>query len=75
MSQVALLEKIPGSYMWSSPMPLNTLERWNLIQRRCGEYPTAYHDALLYYPHYMMTEIESGFVQMVQRLYASPKTI
>ena len=65
MSQVALLE----------PMPLNTLERWNLIQRRCGEYPTAYHDALLYYPHYMMTEIESGFVQMVQRLYAGPKTI
>ncbi|MGM9556950.1 MAG: LysR family transcriptional regulator [Oscillospiraceae bacterium] len=75
MSQVTLLESIPGAYLWSSPVPPDTLARWDLVQRRCGENPTIYHDALLYHPHYSMTEIESGFVQMVQQLYAESKDI
>ncbi len=75
MSQVSLLEKVHGAYLWSSPLPPETLARWNLVQRRCTENPTAYHDALLCHPHYSMTEIESGFVQMVQQLYGEEKGI
>ena len=75
MSQVTLLERVPGAYLWSSPVPDDTLARWGLVQRRCGENPAVYHDALLYHPHYTMTEIESGFVQMLQRLYAKTKAI
>lgn len=70
MAQITLLEKLPGAYTWLPPMPRETLERYHLVQRRCVDNATAYHDALLWHPHYTMTEIESGFVQMVQRLYA-----
>lgn len=75
MSQAVLLETIPGAYSWSSPVTTDILARWNLVQRRCSENPTAYHDALLLHPHYTMTEIESGFVQMVQQLYDGQKAI
>lgn len=75
MSQVTLLERIPGSYLWSSPLPQPELNRWQLVQHRCGDNPTFYHDALLLHPHYNMTEIETGFVQLVQQLYAQMRDI
>lgn len=71
MAQLTLLETVPGSYLWSAPMPLRFLARWNLVQKYCSENQTAYHDALLTNLSYKMTEIEEGFRNTIVTLYKS----
>ena len=71
MAQLALLETLPGSYLWTAPLPVSILARWNLIQKFCTENQTVYHDALLTNLSYKMTETEEGFRNAIVALYKS----
>ena len=71
MAQFTLLETVPGSYLWTAPLPVATLARWNLIQKFCTENQTVYHDALLTNLSYKMTEIEEGCRNTIVALYKS----
>ena len=65
LAQFSLLETIWGAYMWSQEQPKRYLERWHLVQRTCVDNTTVYHDALVYNPQYVVTEIQAGFVRQV----------
>lgn len=69
MAQLTLLETIPGSYLWTAPLPTSFLGRWNLVQKYCSENQTIYHDALLTSLSYKMTETEEGFRDAIVTLY------
>lgn len=63
MAQITLLQTIWGAYMWSQSQPAQYLERWKLVQVPCVDNPITYHDALVYNPQYVVTEIQAGFVR------------
>ncbi len=42
------LSKVPNTYMWVSPMPEETLEKYGLVQLRWGAYPKYMKDVLVY---------------------------
>ena len=65
LAQVSLLETIWGAYMWSQEQPQRCLERWHLVQKTCENNPVTYHDALIYNPQYVVTDIEAGFIRHV----------
>ena len=69
MAQLTLLETVPGSYLWTAPLPVSMLARWNLIQKFCAENQTVYYDALLTNLSYKMTEIEEGCRNAIVTLY------
>lgn len=69
LAQFALLEKIPGAYMWSSPMPPEYLQRWGLVQKKCSDNQAVYHDALVIHSQYSMNEMECGFVAYIRENY------
>lgn len=71
MAQLTLLETLPGSYLWTAPLPVSILARWNLIQKFCTENQAVYHDALLTNLSYKMTETEEGFRSAIVALYKS----
>ena len=66
LSQLTLLERIPGAYMWSPGMPQHCLDRWNLVQTPCADNQNYYMDALVYNLQYSMSEIEAASVQFVR---------
>lgn len=65
MAQLTLLQRLPGAYMWGPEMPEALVERWGFVQRTCLDNQTVYHNAIILHPRYVMTEIESGYVQHI----------
>ena len=65
MAQLTLLQRLPGAYMWGPEMPEALVERCGLVQRTCLDNQTVYHNAIILHPRYVMTEIESGYVQHI----------
>lgn len=65
LAQFSLLETIWGAYMWSQEQPKRCLERWHLVEKTCDNNPVIYHDALIYNPQYVVTDIELGFIRHV----------
>ena len=50
-SQLEILSRVPGTYMWVSPMPKDVLERFGLTVKRC--------DTCLLYTSYPKEETET----------------
>ena len=71
LAQMALLEKIPNSYMFAPRIPDQCKRRWNLVQLPCTDNQSLYLNALVYHKQYAMSEIESGFVQYIRDHKAS----
>ena len=64
-SQFELLEKVPDTFMWVSPIPEETLARFGLVQRRCGENTKIYRDVLVYRDDYRLTPTDNKFIKSV----------
>lgn len=47
-SQLELLYRIPGTYMWDSPIPHETLKTLSLVQKPCSCPGNSYCDLLIY---------------------------
>ena len=61
-SRFDLLAENPQTFMWVSPTPQTTLDRYGLIQRECRDNTRVYKDVLIYKKDYSLTELDRRFV-------------
>lgn len=61
-SQFMLLERLPQSFMWVSPVPESLLAKYNLTQKQCSENQKRYKDALIYRSGYRLSELDNRFI-------------
>lgn len=61
-SQFDLLRKVPGTYIWVSPMPAELLECYDLVQIKCGESEHKYKDLLVYPSDYHFSALDKVFI-------------
>lgn len=71
-SQFELLSGNTDTYMWMSPLPKATLERFGLVQRECGDKHRVYKDVLIHRKDYALTELDNMFIS---RLIASKREV
>ncbi|MGI6499094.1 MAG: LysR family transcriptional regulator [Oscillospiraceae bacterium] len=62
-SQFELLYRIPGTYMWVSPMPPDVLSCFSLVQKKCNMAKNKYKDILICRKGYSMRQIDEMFIQ------------
>lgn len=62
-SQFDLLNSLPETYMWVSPVPEDTLRRWQLVQRRLvSDCPRTCRDVVIYTQGHRLTSPERLFI-------------
>ena len=61
-SQFDLLSENPETFMWVSPVPDKTLQRYGLTQRKCVENKRVYKDMLIYRKGYKLTALDKRFI-------------
>lgn len=61
-SQFDLLSMNPQTFMWVSPAPESLLQRYNLVQKKCGENKRVYKDVLIYKNGYKLTKLDRQFI-------------
>lgn len=61
-SQFDLLSRNHETFMWVSPVPAQTLQRYDLIQRECVDNTRVYQDMLIYRKDYKRTELDDCFI-------------
>jgi DNA-binding transcriptional LysR family regulator len=70
-SQMDLLNQIPDSFMWVSPLPKEMLNRYGLIQRRCYGADQVFKDVLIYSKDYRFSKFDEAFLNEVQMVKES----
>ncbi len=60
-SQMELLAKMPDAFMWVSPVPQRTLDRYDLIERVCAENDKVYRDILICKKDYRFSSLDNLF--------------
>lgn len=66
-SQLNLLSENLNTFMWVSPMPGITMERYGLVQRKCPENRQVYKDVLIYRKGYRLSELDNLFLDELFR--------
>jgi DNA-binding transcriptional LysR family regulator len=66
-SQLDILARVPGAYMWASPMPEDLLRRNGLTQKRCGQGPD-FSDVLIYQAGHNFGSLEKMFLSQLERV-------
>lgn len=66
-SQYNLLQRVPGTYMWVSPIPRHVLAENHLVQKECSISTMAYQDVVVYREDHTLTEDERRFLDYVRR--------
>lgn len=61
-SQFDLLSGNHDTFMWVSPVPEKTLERYSLVQRSCRDDCRKYRDMLIYRKEYRLTSLDKLFI-------------
>ncbi len=61
-SQFDLLSENTDTYMWVSPLPQKTLEKYNLVQLRCQENTELFCDLHIYKKGYKLSSIDKLFI-------------
>jgi DNA-binding transcriptional LysR family regulator len=70
-SQFELLERIPLTYMWVSPVPEKVLATFALVQRRCDSPGTGADrrkDLLIYRNGYRFTDDDTAFISKLKKV-------
>ena len=71
-SQMELLNQLSGSYMWTSPVPRESLTGWNLIQKPCPACKNTCKDLLIFRKGYRLSKEDEAFLtclsQVISRL-------
>jgi DNA-binding transcriptional LysR family regulator len=62
-SQFEILKRIPGAYMWVSPMPEEVLSTFSLTQKRSDMPDNLHRDFLISRRGYRLTEDDRGFIE------------
>lgn len=66
-SQFELLEKVPNSFMWVSPVPEDTLKKYHLVPISCSANAKVYRDVLIYRKGYRLSDLEKRFISEVAK--------
>lgn len=64
-SQFDLLSENEEAFMWVSPIPQKTLDRYGLVQRECSDNRRGYRDVLVYKKDYKLTSLDKSFITEV----------
>ena len=65
-SQFDILSRVPGTYMWVSPMPEDLLARNGLVQKQCMQSPN-FSDFLIYPENHKFSIHEKAFVSLLEK--------
>ncbi|KAF5062740.1 LysR family transcriptional regulator [Anaerotignum sp.] len=65
-SQFEILSTVPNTYMWVSPVPDETLEKYGLIQKRCGSYAKYMKDVLVFKENHVPKKYEKQLVDKLR---------
>ena len=63
--QFTLLEQVPNTFMWVSPIPEDLKEKFNLVQLKCDFNTKTYKDVLIYRKKYHLTKLDTQFINEV----------
>ncbi len=63
--QFTLLEQVPNTFMWVSPIPPDLLDKYNLVQLKCNFYTKTYRDVLIYRKKYHLTSLDQDLIKMI----------
>ena len=63
-SQFRLLESVPDTFMWVSPVPEDLLKKYHLVQIP-AESPKMHRDVLIHRDDYKLTAIDNRFIEEV----------
>ncbi len=63
--QFTLLEQVPNTFMWVSPIPEDLKEKFNLVELKCDFNTKTYKDVLIYRSKYRMTTLDNKFINQV----------
>lgn len=66
-SQYMLLDKVPNTFMWISPIPDEMLDDHGLIEKKCDFSQKKYKDVLIYREGYKLTELDRMFIENVHK--------
>ena len=61
-SQFDLLCKNPLTFMWVSPLPDDTLARYELVQKACSDDQRTYKDVLIHRENYSLSKLDRQFI-------------
>ena len=61
-SQLEIMSKNEETFMWSSSLPKETLERFELVQKKCSENDKIYKDVLIRKKDYKLSKLDSLFI-------------
>lgn len=64
-SQLELLSRLDDSFMSSSPLPRDLLEKYGLVQKEYAAGKKVYHDVLIFRRGYKFTEADSAFTAKI----------
>lgn len=63
--QFTLLEQVPNTFMWVSPIPKDLLDKFNLVERKCDFNTKTYKDVLIYRKKYHLTKLDNEFINKI----------
>ena len=66
-SQYMLLDKVPNTFMWISPIPDEMLQDHNLIERKCDFSKKIYKDVIIYRNDYRLSDLDKKFIEYVKK--------
>jgi DNA-binding transcriptional LysR family regulator len=61
-SQFDLLNKVPTTYLWGSPIPDELLDKYNLVYKTCLCHKKVYKDVLISKKGYKFTDLDLKFI-------------
>lgn len=61
-SQFELLSKNPETFMWVSPAPVELLDRYGLVERKCEENTKVYKDIIIHRQDYHLSDLDNIFI-------------
>ena len=70
-TQFELLDMVPDSYIWVSPLPQEILDRYSLVQRKCNHPSGCMKDMLVCLDDYKPTQTEKEFLKELKKTIKS----
>ena len=63
--QFTLLEQVPNTFMWVSPIPESLKDKFNLVELKCDFNTKTYKDVLIHRKKYHLTKLDNDFISKV----------
>ena len=63
--QFTLLEQVPNTFMWVSPIPQDLKEKFDLVELKCDFNTKTYKVVLIYRKKYHLTKLDNMFIDQV----------